>query len=280
MFNQSINKAKFYMSYFIYSEENVKALKDVFENHSFEDYRQLTTTYKAAEAINLSNTTKLSMLKHLSIGKVPTSFNKFWIWFKEKHGMEMAKQFCQFLFPVCEKTRQYMVNCMRNKKEHEFWNQIKSRVYKMWCSIVTETQCIFAVQKAINEKGLDWKIISSAELDSAGTDFVLVTGNKIVPIQIKKDTHSKYASNKKNTLENFSTFELKGKNKTIVNSYVNKLSIEKELTDVLLVKYDVPNSSNWKNDTDAPYEYLSKMKNGFVYFKGESLLNKLIKFVN
>jgi hypothetical protein len=155
---------------------------------------------------------------------------------------------------------------------------IKARVYKKWCSIVTEMQCVYAVVKGVKEANLQWDIIVSPELDSIGIDFVIVKNidNKMVsyPIQIKKDSYNVYAQNKYNSLENFDKVGIKKKALNELTKELDKQKIKSEIKDITILKYGVTRNE------ELPYNYLKRFKNGFVYYDSKMLVDELEKNLN
>ena len=115
-------------------------------------------SHKKEEKHNLQKEEKLELLKRLSIEKESTSFTDFWVWFRKNCAMNFAKQFSKHLYPTDDAYAQRNYNQMRASKSHPFWNHIKARIYKMWCSIITEKQCIQSLYQYIQESKKDWKI--------------------------------------------------------------------------------------------------------------------------
>jgi len=165
--------------------------------HPFQDYMGFTTMYRGFEVPNLEEDIKMSLLYKLSPSnslEIPC-FHDFWVWFRKNHGMKLATQMSKYLFPGEDPEGQKTINKMRNNKSHAFWNHIKARIYKKWCSIVTEAQCVYATVQGIEKESLNWKVLASAELDAVGIDFVIVNEEEVLPIQIKKNSYSNYSKN-------------------------------------------------------------------------------------
>jgi hypothetical protein len=239
--------------------------------HSFDVYRGFTSKYRGFEVPNLTEEVKMKILHKLSPSnylKIPP-FEQFWNWFKKHHGMTLVAQMCEFLFPEDEDECQKMINRVRSNKDHSFWKHIKARVYKKWCSIVTEAQCVYAAVQGVESTKKDWKVFASAELDGIGIDFVIVNDEEVVPIQVKKDSFSAYSKNKKNTDENLTRYNLTKKAAKILEKEMAKNKVVKPMGRGLLLKYGLMNGGS------LPYEYLAQYNNGFVYFKGEKLVNTL-----
>lgn len=259
------------------NEKKSDALEEVIKNHPFKEYLGFTKKYKGFEIPNLNNEIKLSVLKKLSAEnwrEVP-AFAVFWDWFKKNHGTAISKQICNHLFPGDESFRTYMVNCMRAQPNHDWWSHIKARVYKMWCSILTEMQAVYAVLYGSKKLNLGWKVLASARLDAMGIDMMFVANEHVYPIQIKKDSYHQQAQHKKNAHENFSRFVL---NKKVTNFIFAELKKEKMdsfiLEEGILLKYDLPDKKG--NDT---YDYLGHFENGFVYFDRIRLVKSLQKII-
>lgn len=250
------------------NNEKIKSHEVVIKSHDFKTFLGFTSQYRGFEIPNLDQTVKMSVLSRLSTAnwrEVP-AFTSFWAWFRKKHGMHLAEQICSHMFPQDEKTRQHMINCMRNNKSHDWWNHIKARVYKMWCSILTEMQAVYAVLEGSKKNNLDWKVFASAELDSLGVDFVIITAHKAIPVQIKKDSFTKQINHKQNNKENFSRFDLTKKAHRLLSQCLEKEAIDVEIDECLLLKYGLPINGK------PAYSYLSHYENNFVYFKPENLV--------
>jgi hypothetical protein len=253
--------------------EKVKEFSKMLLAHPFQDYRGFTSMYRGFEVPNLDEEVKMSLLHKLSASnhlQIPC-FNDFWIWFRKNHGMKMAQKMCEHLFPEdTDPEYQKTLNKMRNRQTHPFWSHIKARIYKKWCSIATEAQCVYSAVSGIEKLNLNWKVFASAELDAVGIDFVVVNDLEVVPIQIKKNSYSNYAKNKKNTDENLARFSITQKAKKILKKEMDKNKINMEIGDGLLLKYGLCEGGK------LPYEYLAQYHNGFVYFKDETLIETLL----
>lgn len=255
----------------LFQNEKIQEFHNMLLSHPFQEYRGFTSMYRGFEVPNLDDKVKMSVLYKLSASnylQIP-SFNEFWIWFRKNHGMKMANQICEFLFPDNDPECQKTINKMRNKKTHPFWSHIKARVYKKWCSIVTEAQCVYSTVVGIEKNNLGWKVFASAELDAVGIDFVIATEKVVIPIQIKKNSFSLYAKNKKNTDENLSRFEMTKKATKILIKEMEKYKIHQPIENGLLLKYGLTDEGK------LPFQYLSQYENGFVYFKSEKLMTTL-----
>lgn len=260
------------------TEEETRKLRDIFLNHDFEQFRELTRLHRACEMLNLQKEEKLELLKRLSIEKESTSFTDFWVWFRKNCAMNFAKQFSKHLYPTDDAYAQRNYNQMRASKSHPFWNHIKARIYKMWCSIITEKQCIQSLYQYIQESKKDWKIYTSVELDSAGIDLVLHANNKWIPIQIKKDSYIKVAQSKQNALENLSRFEIKKQKQNVLFKSLEDQGFSLDnLEEGLLLKYNVPTDTLWVEK--SPLNYIGQLPNGFIYFKSQELGELISSFV-
>lgn len=254
-----------------YNPTKASELSEMLLIHSFDVYRGFTSKYRGFEVPNLTEEVKMKILHKLSPSnylKIPP-FEQFWAWFKKNHGMMLVGQMCEFLFPEDEEECQKMINRVRSNKDHAFWKHIKARVYKKWCSIVTEAQCVYATVAGIDSSERDWKVFASAELDAIGIDFVIVNDTEVVPVQIKKDSFSAYSKNKKNTEENLNRYNLTKKALKVLEKEMTKNKIEKPVASGLLLKYGLMNGGS------LPYEYLAQYNNGFVYFKSDRLMETL-----
>lgn len=254
-----------------FNQEKIREFNDMLHNHSFNDLRGLTARYRLFEVQNLTEDVKMKMLHKLSASnylQIP-SFNSFWAWFRKNHGMALVGQFCESMFPDDPDDCQKMINRVRSNANHAFWSHIKARIYKKWCSIVTEAQCVYATLQGLEKTQMNWKVFASADLDSAGIDFIIVNEKEIVPIQIKKDSFSMYARSKKNGDENLARFEISKKSRNAILKEMKKAKIDFPIAKGLLLKYGLADSGK------LPYEYLSTHENGFVFFKDEKLISVL-----
>ena len=257
--------------------DKISALENIIKTHDFSIFLGFTSSHRGFEVPNLDQDVKLSVLTRLSTENwrdVPC-FTSFWKWFKTKHGTQLAKQISQHMFPKDERSRVYMVNCMRNNQSHDWWDHIKARVYKKWCSILTEMQAVYAVVNGSKDLELDWKVLASAQLDAMGVDFVIIAGDKAVPVQVKKDSFHQQISHKQNNKENFSRFEVNKKSTKLIQEELDKEKLNKvTITQAILLKYALPKSGK------PAYDYLGHFQNGFVYFNHINLvveLNSLIQ---
>lgn len=253
------------------NKEKIKALEDVVKSHDFTIFLKFTSTFKGFEIPNLDNEVKMSVLRRLSAENwrdVPC-FTEFWAWFRKKHGMHLATQICKHMFPEDTKTCQYMVNCMRASTSHDWWNHIKARVYKKWCSILTEMQAVYAVVEGCKKQKLNWKVAASAELDAMGVDFVIITKDEAIPVQIKKDSFHQQISHKQNSKENLSRFDITKKATALIQKEIAKNKLNVTVVEGLLLKYGLP-----QKGTPA-YDYLAHYGNNFVYFDYKKLVAKL-----
>lgn len=259
----------------VYNQEKIDKFSEVVFSQNFTQYYGMTNTYKNFEDQNLTPLIKASVLKKLSVTNhlnVP-SFEDFFDWIRKKHGTELSIILSRFIFPKDDKLFNYLKNSMRNDRNHELWMHVKARIYKKWCSIVTEMQCVYAIVQGVDNLDLDWDIIVSPELDSIGIDFVVVKyqdGENIAyPIQIKKDSFSVYAQKKYNALENFDKVTIKKKALAQLTQELNKQKITANIQDITILKYGVTSSA------DLPYEYLKRAPNGFVYYDADLLVKAL-----
>lgn len=259
-----------------FNEAKLAMFENVVFNQDFIQYRGMTTKYSAFEEPNLPHDIKMSILKKLSVTNhlnLP-NFESFWLWTKKKHGTDLSIMLSKFISPEDEKFSTYLKNAMSRDSNHKLWLHIKARVYKKWCSIATEMQCVYAVVKGIKQKNIDWKIVASPELDAIGVDFAIIMKKQdllmIYPIQIKKDSYNVYAKNKLNNKENFEAVEIKKKALLVIKQELEKLKINAHINDLTILKYGL--SKNGK----MPYSYLKTSENGFVYYDNDILIEQLI----
>ncbi len=256
-----------------FNQDKINEFLKMLDNHSFSEFRGFTSRYTAFEGPNLNEEVKLHVLQKLSASnylQIPC-FKDFWIWFKKHHGMEMVTLMCNHLFPDDHMECKKMVNRVRSNINHAFWSHIKARIYKKWCSIVTEAQCVYATIQGLEKSNLGWKVFASAELDSDGIDFIVVNDKEVVPIQIKKDSFSMYARHKKNGDENLARFQMSKRANNAIMKEMKKAKVNLPIGKALLLKYGLADSGK------LPYEYLASYENGFVYFKDEKLIVALQK---
>ena len=257
--------------------KKIAALENIIKTHDFSTYLGFTSMHRGFEVPNLDNEIKLSVLTKLSTEnwrEVP-SFISFWKWFKTKHGTHMAKQISRHMFPKDEKFRTYMVNCMKNKISHDWWDHIKARVYKKWCSILTEMQAVYAVVYGSEKLSLNWHVLASAQLDAMGVDFVIIANGKAIPIQVKKDSFHQQIHHKQNNKENFSRFDMTKKALKLIQAELDKVKMGSvEIDKGLLLKYGLPKSGK------MAYDYLGHFPNGFVYFDRIRLVQELELVIN
>lgn len=261
-----------------YEKKRIMAFSKMLLAHPFDELRGLTSSYRAFEEPDLSAVMKDSFLRKLSVANplcLP-SFTNFWEWVRKNHGMALVGQMCAFLFPGDDPEFKKMVNRVRANKEHAFWKHIKARVYKKWCSIMTEAQCVYAMLTGIEKAGLDWSILASAELDGVGIDFVLVTAHQAIPVQIKKDTYSRYAVTKKNSMENFGRFDIRGKAMATLKKHLKDAKFEGHIEQAMILKYGLKDRVTKK----LPYSYLGEFSNGFVYFKSDAIVASIEEIIN
>jgi hypothetical protein len=254
-----------------YNKEKINELSEMLLAHPFQDFRGFTSMYRGFEVPNLTEQVKMKILHKLSPSnclQIPC-FNDFWNWFKKNHGMTLVTQMCEFLFPEDDNESIKMINRVRSNKNHAFWKHIKARVYKKWCSIVTEAQCVYATLEGLENTQNGWKVFASAELDAIGIDFAIADESQVIPIQIKKNSFSSYSKNKKNSDENLSRFSLTKKAAKVLEKEMTKNNMNVEISEALLLKYGLGEKGQ------LPYEYLDQFDNGFVYFKGEKLISTL-----
>lgn len=259
-----------------YNEEKIASFNEVVFNQNFMQYKGMTTKYRGFEQPNLPNDIVISVLKKLSPHnhlKLP-NFEEFWSWIKNKHGTQLSIMLANFISPEDHDDAAYLKNKMRNKSDHQYWNHIKARIYKQWCSIVTEMQCAYAIVEGAKINGYQWQVISSAQLDCAGVDFMLVVNNvdeiKIYPFQIKKDSRSVYVQTKHNAKENFEQVEIKKKQKKSIEDQLKQLKLVGVLQPLTILKYALPKNNK------LTYDYLAMSDNGFVYYDN----NKLVQAIN
>lgn len=257
-----------------HNEEKFASFNQVVFNQNLMQYKGMTTKYRAFEQPNLPNNIILSVLKKLSPQnhlQVPT-FEQFWVWIKNKHGTELSMMLAHFFSPGDEEEAAYLKNQMRNKTEHQYWKHIKARIYKQWCSIVTEMQCVYAIVEAVQQKGYQWRVLSSAQLDCAGVDFILVIDNeecKVYPFQIKKDSRSVYVQKKHNTKDNFEQVEIKKKQQKAIELELSQLKLKGIIQNLTILKYALPKNNK------LTYDYLAMSENGFVYYDGLKLVESI-----
>lgn len=263
-----------------YNEDKISKFLKVVFNQDFEQYYGMTNTYKCFEEQNLTQVMKVSLLKKLSVTNhlnVP-SFEEFWLWMRKNHGTELSIMLTNFISPGDEKRAKYLKNAMRNNRDDNLWMHIKARVYKKWCSIVTEMQCVYATVEGVHTNNLNWEVIVSPALDSIGIDFVVVkqVGNnkKAFPIQIKKDSFNAYAQKKYNALENFDKVAIKKKALQELSVELAKQKVLADIEDVTILKYGVTRGD------ELPYEYLKRSSNGFVYYDSQLLVEALNNNLN
>lgn len=258
-----------------YNKEKFESFNQVVCNQDFIQYRGMTSMYSAFEAPNLPPEIKLSLLKKLSVTNhlALPSFEKFWTWMKEKHGTELSLMLAKFIAPGDEKLSLHLKNAMRNNKNHDLWMHIKARVYKKWCSIVTEMQCVYAVVEGVKDKNLNWKVITSPELDAIGIDFAIVVNENeekvAYPFQIKKDSYNVYAQQKHNSKENFEVVAMKKKPTQEMEAELKDLKIKATIMPLTILKYGLAKNNK------LPYDYLDIQENGFVYYHPERLVTEI-----
>ncbi len=257
-----------------YEKTKIDNFYKMLKSHPFDEYKGLTNKYKGFEIPNLTEDLKIQMLKKLNpANRLETpDFNSFWDWYRKNMGMKTAALFSKYLYPSMGKEYNGLINCMRNNKNHEFWEHIRARIYKKWCSIITETQCVYAILTHLEKSGKNWEISSSAELDGIGIDFVILT-SVAIPVQIKKISFSRIAQKKKNNDENFSKFTLSNRAQNVLNQELVKLGKDYKIDNGVLVKYGL------KTNNEFPYSYLQEYENGFVYFDGEELVSQLEEII-
>lgn len=260
-----------------YDKNKINNFHEIIKQHDFTSFLGLTNKYKLFEDPNLSEDMVLVLLEQLSPsndGKV-LSFNDFWSWYKKSLGKATVELLAKHMYPSKSRKYELVVSSMMKNHDDELWDHIRARVYKKWCSIMTETQCVYAMLEYIQENNKNWEIISSPKLDSKGVDFIIVA-QSATPIQIKMLSHSKIAMSKKNNEPNLSLEELRKGSMAIVKQelkevgYDEKLQIEKSI----LVKYGLKDRKG-----EFPYDYLKQHDNGFVYFDTNILMNHLSKHI-
>lgn len=262
-----------------YNSEKLNTFNDIIVNQDLSKYKGMTRTYGAFESSNLSPEIKMSVLRklsttnHLNI----TDFESFWMWVKAKHGTALSHQLAHFISPGDATMESYIVNKMRGDRSCDFWNHLKSRFYKKWCSIVTEMQCVYSLAEYAEISNNGWKVLASPELDAVGIDFALVVEqdgiSKVFPFQIKKESYNVYAQKKDNAKDNFSRVETKKKSILVLTKELDKLNIAAEIQDSTILKYGLPKNKQ------MPYAYLGEHDNGFVYYKGDILTKEIIENV-
>ena len=133
----------------------------------------------------------------------------------------------------------------------------------------------FTLNFGIHDKQSNWSVLVSPELDSMGVDFAIVVpceeGNKVYPIQIKKDSFNVYAQKKYNALDNFDKVVTKKKQEIELRKEMDKQKIKGEIEYMTILKYGVTRSG------DLPYSYLKRYTNGFVYYDSKILIDELEK---
>lgn len=256
-----------------YNYSTVKNFAEMAFAHNFTTYSHLFN-FKGFEEPNLTDDIKEAFLMKLNTSNpdgVP-SFETFWTWAEQNYGVDLAKIMCDYNHPTRQEGNCILSAMMRNPK-HDDWTHIKARVYRKWCSIITEAQCTYAILRGIDKLNKDWKVISSPALDGMGIDLAVVTTNQAVPIQIKKNTNSKYAKDKDNSAENFSRKALYSNASRVLKESLK--NFDQPQTDILIVKYGLRDKFTKK----LPYDYLKTAKNNFVFFDGEKIVQSLEKFI-
>ena len=181
----------------------------------------------------------------------------------------------KFIAPKDDKLFNYLKNVMRNQRNNDLWMHIKARIYKKWCSIVTEMQCVYSLTEGINSLQKKWEIIVSPNLDAVGIDFVIVKeNNEIYPFQIKKDSFNPYAQKKYNSKENFDKVELKKRALKELMTELDNNKIIGNIHDLIILKYGVTSNE------EMPYSYLRKANNGFVYYDAKLLTEEIDNHLN
>ena len=255
-----------------YDKDKINNFYNVIKEHDFTSFLGLTRQYQLFEVPNLTKEMTLILLEKLnpSNNDKILGFNDFWNWYIDNLGKETVALLAEYMYPSKSKNYENIVDSMLSDRENELWEHIRARVYKKWCSIMTETQCVYGMLEYIQNNNKNWKIVSSPKLDSAGVDFIVVA-NSAIPIQIKMLSHSKIAMSKKNNEPNLSLEEIRKSKMSIVQQQLqevgyNGLNVEKSI----LVKYGLKDRSG-----GFPFDYLKQHENGFVYFDTNILMKHL-----
>lgn len=256
-----------------YNHSTIKNFAEMAWAHNFAAYSHLFN-FKGFEEPNLTDDIKEAFLMKLNTSNpdgIP-SFETFWSWVENNYGVDLAKIMCDYNYSTKDEANRTLSTMMRNSK-HESWVHIQARVYRKWCSIITEAQCTYAILRGIDKLNLNWKVISSPEMDGMGIDLAVVTPHQAVPIQIKKNTASKFSKDKDNSAENFSRKTLYSNAARVFKEQLKNFNQPQK--DILIVKYGL--SDNKTNQ--LPYDYLKTAPNNFVYFDGEKIVTSLEKHI-
>lgn len=247
-----------------YNHSTIKKFAEMVFSHNMKDYSHFFN-FKNFEEQNITddiNSAFLMKLNTSNLDGIP-SFENFWTWTLENYGSDLAKIMCDYNYSNKEEANRNLSSMMSNSK-NENWTHIKARVYRKWCSIITESQCTYAILRGIKKLDKNWKVISSPALDTMGIDLAVLSPNQAVPIQLNKNTNSSANFSRKALYTNAS--------KVFKESLKNFEQLETEL---LIVKYGACD----KITNALPYDYLNLSDNGFIYFDGEKIVNSLEKFI-
>jgi hypothetical protein len=260
-----------------YDKDKINNFHEVIKQHDFTSFLGLTNKYKLFEDPNLSPEMVLVLLEQLNpsnSGKILT-FNDFWKWYKDNLGKKTVELLAQHMYPSKSKKYELVISTMMKNQDDELWEHLRARVYKKWCSIMTETQCVYSMLEYIEENNKKWEIVSSPKLDSKGVDFIIVA-KTAVPIQVKMLTRSRIAAGKKNNLPNLSLEELKKGKLELVSKELKNIgySEELEIGKSILVQYGLKD-----RDGTFPFDYLKQHDNGFIYFDANILMKQLSEHI-
>jgi hypothetical protein len=256
-----------------YNYSTIKNFADMAFAHNLAAYSHLFN-FKGFEGPNLTDDIKDAFLMKLNTSNpdgIP-SFETFWAWVENNYGVDLAKIMCDYNYSTKDEANRVLSNMMHNP-QNENWMHIKARVYRKWFSIMTEAQCTYAILRGIDKLNLNWKVISSPEMDGMGIDLAVVTSSQAVPIQIKKNTNSKYAKDKDNSAENFSRKPLFSQAARVLKEHLKHFN--QPQADILIVKYGLRDRAT----NQLPYDYLKAAKNNFIYFDGEKIVQSLEKVI-
>lgn len=260
-----------------YSKEKINNFHEIIKDHDFTSFLGLTKQYQLFEVPNLTKDMTLVLLEKLNPsnqGEI-LSFDDFWKWYKKNLGQETVEILAEHMYPSKSKNYEAIVKNMLSDHTDELWEHLRARVYKKWCSIMTETQCVYGMLEYIQANNKNWEIVSSPKLDSAGVDFIIVA-KTATPVQIKMLSHSKIAMSKKNNEPNLSLEEVKKGRMSIVQQELKGVGYDESLVvgKSVLVKYGLKDRQG-----NFPFDYLKQHDNGFVYFDADILMKHLAKHI-
>ncbi len=260
-----------------YDKAKINNFHEIIKQHDFTSFLGLTGQYKLFEIPNLTKDMTLVLLEKLNPsnkGEI-LSFDDFWKWYKKNLGKETVELLAEHMYPSKSTCYEIIVSNMMSDHKDELWEHLRARVYKKWCSIMTETQCVYGMLEYIQANNKNWEIVSSPKLDSSGVDFIIVA-QSATPVQIKMLSHSKIAMSKKNNEPNLSLEEVKKGRMTIVQQELKDVGYAEnfQVGKSILVKYGLKDRQG-----NFPFDYLKQHDNGFVYFDANILMNHLSKHI-